>query len=63
MSACYISESVIRGHRVSKAHFTPVIGRVLYHVQMKEGIYNDFRSPSSPDDIYAVAVKDDVQVR
>ena len=29
MSTGYISESVIRGHHVSKAHFMLVIGRVL----------------------------------
>ena len=49
MSAHYISESVIRGHHVSKAHFMAVIGRVLPCANKRSNIH----------DIYAVAVKDD----
>ena len=29
MSTCYITESVICGHHVSKDYFTPFIGRIL----------------------------------
>ena len=45
----YIRESVICGHHVSKAHFTPVIGRVLPCANERGNIH----------DIYAVAIKDD----
>ena len=46
---CYISESVIRGHHVSEAHFMLVIRRVPPCVNERGNIH----------DIYAVAVKDD----
>ena len=49
MRACYISELVNRGHHVFKAHFMPVIGRVLPYANEGGNIH----------DIYAVAVKDD----
>ena len=38
MRAHYTGESVIRGHHVSKAHFVPVIERIL-PCAMKERIY------------------------
>ena len=49
MTTRYIRESVIHGHHVSKAHFTPVIGRVLLCANERGNVH----------DIYAVAVKDD----
>ena len=49
MSAFYTRESDIRGHHVSKAHFTPVIRRVLPCANERGNIH----------DIYAVAIKDD----
>ena len=49
MSARFITDSVIRGHHVSKSYFTPVVGRILPCVNERGNVH----------DIYAVAVKDD----
>ena len=71
MSTCYIRESVIRGHHVFKAHFTPVIRRVLPCANakcMKEGIYigRDLRVKVKyfkiPPDILAFTTQNYVQL-
>ena len=49
MSTRYVTESVIRGHHVSKDFFTPSISRIL-SCEIERGNVHD---------IYAVAVKDD----